>query len=494
MSVEIRDLGWRYQGAAEPALAHVNLSISPGEWITITGPSGCGKSTLALALTGFIPHRYEGEFTGSIRMDGVETRSLSPQQLAGRASMAQQDPESQLCTLVVEDEVAFGPENLCLSPEVVHQRLEWALSSVGASHLRHRSLYTLSGGEKQRVAIAAVLSMHPRLLILDEPTANLDPRGVSEVLQVIEGLRRRHGITVMVIEHRLAPLLPLSDRLIVMADGRIVADTPPHQSGALHLESGGSPPCPIPPAGRKRLLGAENLCLKRGDQRVLDRVSFDLHEGEIVALMGENGSGKTSLLFTLLGIHKPDAGTVRWRQRDITAQRVFRRASLMGLTFQNPNHQIFEHTVEAEATLAAGNLAAVPPPPDRVHRLLEELDLNTYLRRHPLALSMGEKKRLCLASVLLYRPPLLLLDEPAIGQDHARWLHQERLLHRFGTEGGTVLMVCHEPAMALGCHRILFLHRGQLLVDAPPPEAFRQLARQGFEAYLPRKGVGDAPS
>ncbi|HOL18488.1 MAG TPA: ABC transporter ATP-binding protein, partial [Bacillota bacterium] len=220
----IKNLSFTYYGAAGPALEGINLQLRPGEFLILTGPSGCGKSTLALCLTGFIPHGYTGLMEGTVEVKGLDTRENTPGRLAGLVGLVQQDPEMQLCTLRVMDEVAFGPENLGLDPAEVTARVRWALAAVGASDLAERDLYSLSGGEKQKVAIASVLAMRPSLLILDEPTANLDPRCTAEVLAVMEKLRRDEDITVIVIEHRLERLLPLADRALYMERGRIVRE------------------------------------------------------------------------------------------------------------------------------------------------------------------------------------------------------------------------------------------------------------------------------
>ena len=220
-TVRLEGISWRYEGSDQLALAGVDLSIAAGEWITITGPSGCGKSTLALLLTGFIPHRFAGHLEGVVCVGNVDTTQRSPQELAGVVGMAQQDPESQLCTLNVEDEVAFGPENLCLPASVVEERLAWALQAVGATHLRHRSLHTLSGGEKQRICIARALLKDAPILILDEATSSLDTESEMLVQKALENLMK--GRTTFIIAHRLSTI-GYADRIVVIVNGRIVEE------------------------------------------------------------------------------------------------------------------------------------------------------------------------------------------------------------------------------------------------------------------------------
>jgi energy-coupling factor transporter ATP-binding protein EcfA2 len=222
-------LTYTYAGSETPAIKDIDLTVRPGEFVTITGPSGCGKSTLSFCLTGFIPHSFDGVMEGKATIGGSDTRSCTPGELAGIVGLVQQDPESQLCTLKVIDEIAFGPENICLPSDEIKERVDWALSAVGLSGLTERAVHTLSGGEKQRLAIASVLAMRPQLLILDEPTANLDPRGCREVLTVIKKLHQELKTAIIVIEHRLQYLLPFSDRLILIEDGKITSDHRPHQ-------------------------------------------------------------------------------------------------------------------------------------------------------------------------------------------------------------------------------------------------------------------------
>lgn len=486
----VNGVTYTYEGSREPALSDIDLRVDKGEFISITGGSGCGKSTLALCLAGFIPHHAGGEMRGSVIINGMDSRQCPPQKLAGVIGLVQQDPEAQMCTLKVVDEVAFGPENLCLSREEIRDRVEWALGAVSSLHLRDREVYSLSGGEKQRVAIASVLAMKPSLIILDEPTANLDPCGTAEVLQVIKNLG--DDTAVIIIEHRLGQLIPISSRLLVMDQGRIVCDGEPDRvyreycRGRKYYFGAGLAP------GEARLeanpvLSVGALTVSRGGKRVLEDISFDVYPGQITAVMGGNGSGKTTLLLSLLGIHKPDRGSIVYRNSDISREKVSRRARNMGMVFQNPNHQIFEDTVLGEAALPSRMLYGnEDQAAARAESLLSEFDLLQYKEGLPFSLSLGEKKRLTLVSVLGYRPELLLLDEPLIGQDYRRADIFWQAVARHSGAGGMTLIVCHDPDFVLSfCHRILFLDNGKLLLDRPAEEGFRLLEELGFQDYLP---------
>ena len=473
--IRIEQLTFTYEGARRPALKEVDLAIWSGEFVLLTGPSGCGKSTLALCLNGVIPRDYPGSMEGKVLIGGRETTSFAPGELAGIVGLVQQDPDSQLCTLKVVDEVAFGPENLCLSPGEIDRRVRWALDAVGALHLWDREVYTLSGGEKQRVAIASVLAMQPQVLILDEPTANLDPRGAWEVIDVIDKLRREEQTTIIVIEHRLQRLLPLADRLLVMEDGTL-GEGPPERPRAAYPAK---PPASIT---KEPLLQVENLTVDWEGRRLLEDVSFKAHRGEIIAIMGDNGSGKTSLLMSLLGLIPPREGKITFAGEDITSLKAHVRARCMGLALQNPNHQLFARTNLEEAALPSRSLRPGGADEGEIRRLLGEFALPP--ERLPFTLSLGEKKRLILVSLLAYRPPLLLLDEPLVGQDDDRIGELLAILYGHAAAGGAVLLVCHEVALVSRFDRIFFLEEGRLVIDAPPARAWEKLCALGRREYL----------
>lgn len=490
-AVRVSGLRFSYPETDRPVLDGISFKVERGEFVILTGQSGCGKSTLALCLAGFIPNSLPGDFDGTVVVDGYDVPSLLPGTLAGVVGLVQQDPEAQLCTLTVLDEVAFGPENLCLPPEEIRERVEWALDVVGARDLVGREVHSLSGGEKQRVAIASVLAMKPSIIILDEPTAYLDPGGTQEVFRAISRLRAEHDTTVIVIEHRLGGVLPLASRLIRMEQGRIVSDGPVPETAAVLGEKARIPLFGIPQerddAPGDALLRAEKLELGYGNTTVLREVGFSLRPGETVALMGNNGSGKTTLLLALLGIVPLRSGRILWSEQDLAGEPVPRRAARMGLVFQNPNHQLFERTVLGEATLPSVHLT--DRTPERIgedaRRELARFSLSRYEESLPFALSMGEKKRLTLVSVLTYSPGILLLDEPLVGQDPGR---RDLLIHALDAHrlrDGLTLMICHDvDFVRQNCTRVLFLDRGELRIDAPVDIALAALQKSGFTEYM----------
>lgn len=489
--IRIEGLSFRFQASPQYALRDVSLTIAPSEFVVITGPSGCGKSTLALAIGGCLFRQYDGEATGKVTAAGMDVRQCPIYDVAEVVGLVQQNPEAQFCTLTVQDEVAFGLENRCLPRHEIQDRIAWALSIVGAGHLVDRPLATLSGGEKQKVAIAAMMAAKPQVLIFDEPTSNLDPTATAEVFKVIARIRAAAGITVIVIEHKVGYLLPFEPRLVVMEQGRIVYDGP--VAGVHHprLLPARRPPCPSATHGAKPVVLAEDLQAGYNATPVLQGVSLKIQPGEFVAVMGDNGSGKTTFLQSLLGLLKPSHGRVEVLGQDTRHTSVSRLARQVGFVFQNPDHQLFAESVWQEATFAPRNFGALDEATqDQVAELLARGGLGGRQQDHPYRLSYGEKRRLNLISVLAYAPRLILLDEVLIGQDAENAAFLLRLLQERVEQGDTVIMVNHDPEVTYHCaSRLIFFNNGQIVVDAPTGEGFRQLAALGQEAYLPSTGT-----
>jgi energy-coupling factor transport system ATP-binding protein len=485
--IAIEGLSYRFEGGQDHALRDVNLDVQPGEFLVVTGPSGCGKSTLALAVGGYLFRQFDGQAEGAVTVDGMDARRQPIYDLAETVGLVQQNPETQFCTLTVQDEVAFGLENRRLPPHEIRERIDWALGIVGADHLLHRPLAALSGGEKQKVAVAAVMAAKPRLLIFDEPTSNLDPTATAEIFQVIQHIREKAGITVIVIEHKVDYLRPFGPRLVSMDAGHIVYDGP--------LADAPSPSLPNPPGAGEGPQGpvvegpalrVEDLHAGYNGHRVLRGVSLEVHPGEFVAVMGDNGSGKTTFLRCLLGLLKPREGRVEVLGRDTRHTPVSRLACRVGLVFQNPDHQIFADSVWDEAIFAPrnfGNLDAATTA--GVARLLERSGLAGRRDDHPYRLSYGQKRRLNLVSVLSYAPDLILLDEVLIGQDPANAAFLLDLLCERARQGAAVVMVNHAPRVTRRyASRLLFFEEGRVAVDAPTGQALEQLRATGRGAYV----------
>ena len=471
--IELRDVHLRYAATPDEALRGIDLHIAPGEFVFLTGPSGCGKSTLARLLNGLIPHVLPGTLRGQVRVHGLDTRQHPVATLAAQVGLVFQVPETQLFNHTVEDEVAFGPRNLGLSGEEVVGRVAWALAAVGIEGLRQRTVRELSGGEKQRVAIASVLALRPPVLVLDEPLANLDAAGAALVLNSLRRLHRESGLTVLVIEHKTGAILPLADRVLIMDRGRIVRDGRPETvfAGQEYLrELGVRLPGPPPP---RRVLPAADRCsagpairltgVSFGYQRrrpVLEDVSLTIDQGEFVALTGDNGAGKSTLARLILGLLRPQRGAVWVRpgqKRLLTGREV-------GLLLQNPLEQLFCDTVDEEIAFGLENYGL--PVQDNVERALAVTGLEHKRGCRVPALSVGEQQRLALASVLALAPAVLILDEPALGQD---WGHLSRLMtfvDGLNRQGTTVLLITHDAdVVQTYARRVVHLAHGRVVAD-----------------------------
>jgi energy-coupling factor transporter ATP-binding protein EcfA2 len=493
--ISIENLSFRFQDSPRYALRDVNLRIEQGEFVVIAGPSGCGKSTLALAIGGYLFRQFAGETTGTVTVAGLDVRRTPVYDVADIVGLVQQNPEAQFCTLTVQDEVAFGLENRRLPPEKIRRRMTWALEIVGSSHLVDRALATLSGGEKQKVAIAAMMATKPRVLIFDEPTSSLDPPATAEIFEVISHILAQAGITVIVIEHKVDFLRAFEPRLVSLENGRIVYDGPlaagwqtgklPGQQTAASMERPAHDT--QGPESVEPVVAVEGLHLGYDGNPVLRDVSLEVFSGEFVAVMGDNGSGKTTFLQSLLGLIRPNRGQVKVLGKDTRQASVSDLARQVGFVFQNPDHQLFAESVWKEATFALHNFGAFDGAARlRTEGLLTRCGLDDRRQDHPYRLSYGEKRRLNLVSILAYAPRLILLDEVLIGQDAGNATFLLELLREQVTRGSTVIMANHDPQVTSRyASRLIFFNDGSAIVDAPVHEAFQQLRSLGYRAYLP---------
>jgi energy-coupling factor transporter ATP-binding protein EcfA2 len=437
--IKTHGLAVRYPDA--DGLRDVDLSIPPGSFVLIGGPSGGGKSTLAHALMGLIPQTMPAEVKGRVSIAGLDPRRHSVAQLATRVGLVFQNPASQLFNGLVEEEVAFGPRNLELPPEEIAARVEYALEATGCTHLRRRTVRHLSGGEQQRVAIAAVLAMRPAVLILDEPAANLDMEGVRLLVQALVRLHRpepgKVQVTLVVIEHRLAPFLPHADRLIWLADGRVVADGPPAQT-LVHVQPA-APPHLLPPVPTDEpLVALQGVTASYDGRPILQDCSFTLHRRDFAALVGPNGAGKTTLARVLAGTLRPRRGRVVWHAS--------RGGQRVGLLQQNPLHQLVCDRVEEEVRFGPRNLRTgqTEEVEAKVQAVLAQTGLLELRHRLTQTLSVGQQQRTALAATLSLHPALLILDEPTVGQDWGHLIRMMDFLADLNRAGQTILLITHD--------------------------------------------------
>jgi energy-coupling factor transport system ATP-binding protein len=499
-------VSYRYPGCEQAVLRDVNWRIEEGAFVLVAGLSGSGKSTLLRCLNGLIPHFSGGQFAGEVSIRGLDTRMYGPRVLSKEVGFVFQDPESQMVTERVEDEVVFGMEQLGVPPLTMRKRLEEVLDLMGIAALRGRDLSTLSGGERQRVAVASALALQPRVLVLDEPTSQLDPWGAEDVLTALTRLNEDLGLTIVLAEHRLERIIGHADQMRLILPGNEVIDGPPRE--VLSLASvemappvvrlskalGWSPlaltikegrqaaradirqpasPCPsTSSAGGLPILTVNRLSAAYDKREVLRDIDLAVAPGELVALMGRNGSGKTTLLRSIMGFHRPASGKIAIDGREINGLDPAEIARDVGYVPQNPTALLFSETVEEELAFTLkknprGNTVGA----NHVSDLLALLDLDHLRDRYPRDLSVGERERTALAAILVARPRLLLADEPTRGMDYRRKAALGNLFKRLAEEGVAIIFATHDVELvATVANRVVLLGEGEIIADGPPRE------------------------
>jgi energy-coupling factor transport system ATP-binding protein len=539
-AIAIDHLTFTYDGETTPALRDISLRVAAGEMIVVMGATGAGKSTLSKVLNRSIPAFQAGRLQGSISIFGKQLENETVGDLAGTVALVTQDFEAQLFATNVLQEVAFGLEQFGVAAVEIRRRALDALEAVGLEGFDGRDPATLSGGEKQRLAIAATLALEPRILVFDEPTTDLDPLGKLEIFELLGSMRTR-GYTLVVFEHETAAA-EHADRLLLMRHGEIAAEDEPNRLFAqpetlarygvrptdlgrvaerlgiaeplltvedaaaaiarrhLTTNPAAMPPAAAPASHTSILIEVENIEHHYDrDHVVLRGVSMRIEPGEMIALIGQNGSGKTTLAKHLNGLLRPTAGRVLLRGEDVGTLPLDRVAATVGYVFQNPDHQIFAATILDEIGFGPRNLglgeAAIR---DRVHDALAAVGLSGLDAEDPFLLSKGHRQRLAVASLLALRPELLILDEPTTGLDYDEQRHMMDLLGRLNADGMAVLIITHSPwvvaeyarrGVLMKAGKILFdghlralFAREDLLADARfcPPDVTRLGGRFGF--------------
>ena len=436
------------------ALKDVSINIQEKESIVITGPSGCGKSTLALALCGLIPRSIPAQLEGQIEIDGMDPLTLSTPEIAQHVGIVFQRPATQLFHLRIDQEVAFGSRNLGLSEDEVKERTEWALNATGIQKLRDCRPDEISGGQKQCVAIASVLAMRPRILILDEPTSSLDIPNSHLVMETLRTLQQQQALTIILIEHRLAEVIQIASRVIVMDHGTVFADGNPEniftekevfrQFGirrpALQTSLAWEDlviPTDTPQTVESPLLTLEGVSAGYHRQAVIRDINLQVFPSDFVALVGDNGVGKSTLGLVAAGLLKPLAGRVRFDHGKRP-----RPGLDVSMLFQNPEDQLLCDSVEDEVAFAPHNFGQSDPA--LIERILQETDLTVLRERRPNLLSVGQQQRTTLAACLSIFPRLMILDEPTLGQD---WGHLQRMmtyLTDLNRQGIAILLISHD--------------------------------------------------
>jgi energy-coupling factor transport system ATP-binding protein len=524
---------FRYPERLKPALKGVSFRVREGESLLVLGPSGSGKSTLTLCLDGLVPNLVAGEFDGTVTVAGLATSEHPVHALAQEVGLVFQDPEAHFCTLTVHDEVAFGLENALTAPEAIDAKVDEALAAVGLSGLRERRLETLSGGQKQRVALASILALGPKVLVLDEPSANLDPAGTREVLSCVRRLAATREHTLVVIEHKLDEIIEWIDSVLVLdAQGEVLFRGSPreafYQASDLVEQAGIWRPQPVAltgrlrragwrvpgepltveevatalkktpglvdrlrsssrrrleaastsrSAGREELLAVRELSFgyRTGDP-VLVNVSFDLGQGEFVAIAGENGAGKSTLASLLSGVIRPPREAIYLRGVDLRDLKTQTLSAEIGHVFQNPEHQFVANTVRGEVaySLSQSKRQALSlRQQDLIAATLQRFGLQKLADADPFSLSQGQKRRLSVAAMLVRGQSALVLDEPTFGQDRVQAIRLMEMLTELWREGHMIVVLAHDMELVANyARRLLVLRGGRLAFDGEPRTFF----------------------
>jgi energy-coupling factor transporter ATP-binding protein EcfA2 len=472
--IHVRNLTVSYTDQA--VLQDISFDVQPGECLVVTGPSGCGKSTLARVLTGLIPQVIPAEISGRVEVAGLNVTRCPMAETAQTVGVIFQNPKAHLFHLRVADEVAFGPYNLGLSAEEVKGRVNWALEAVGLGDLPDQNPVSLSGGQMQRLAIASALAMRPRVLVLDEPTASLDVSGTTSLIDALVRLRSEYGLTIVLIEHRLAEIRHLANRVMVMDEGCLVAEGSfetvmgdhdllrryglrrPTENALMSwpdlLTPGGQPSADVQP-----LLEFQHLAAGYNGLPAIHDINLKLHAGEFAALVGDNGSGKSTLALAAAGLIRPLSGRLLFNK----GVRV-RPGLDISLLFQNPADQLFTDSVDEEVAFGPRNYRIFEKTWHE--QTLANADLISLRERRPFSLSVGQQQRTALATCLALHPRLVILDEPTLGQD---WRHLQQMMDFLGWlngQGMAILLITHDYKLVYRyARRVILMDAGRISLD-----------------------------
>jgi energy-coupling factor transporter ATP-binding protein EcfA2 len=521
--IRVKNLSYRPLGADEDVLNDIDLEIRKGDFVLLLGPSGCGKTVLTRCFNGLIPHLDQGELRGSVEVAGKDTRSHAIHEFASTVGLVFQNPDDQILSLRVIDEVAWGVENQGLPHEEIVRRVDEFMELLEISYLKDRLTFAISGGQKQKVSIASNLAMLQEVVVLDDPTTDLDPVCTADVVQTLAHLHNGLKKTLIVIEHDLNQVIEMANRIVFMDDGRVLYDGSPgvvisgHYDELMQLgmnmpqhieiahailkqgprpeeypvhkedvfailkefvERHPSPPAEPRPVAESR--GAPVLAVRDVEfsyapgKPVLRGLDFDIHEGEFVGIIGANGSGKSTLVNQFTGLLLPDQGQIIVDGHDTRSTKISELAAEIGYVFQNPDQQLFTHTVFDEVAfgLRIRNVADEEVK-RRVSEALDTVGLGHLRDRHPFSLSRGQRQKLAVATALLHHPRLILLDEPTTGQDRRSLSGLLDMLSVLNQRGNTTVMVTHDmDIVAAYATRVLVMDDGQIVMDGPPEDLF----------------------
>jgi energy-coupling factor transport system ATP-binding protein len=519
--IEFKHVTYHYPKQEQPILKDISLTIEAGEFLLVVGPSGVGKSTLLRCLNGLVPHFHGGVFRGQVRVAERDPITLGPRGMNDLVGFVFQDPESQFVTEQVEDELAFAMENHNFPQTTMRRRIEEVLDQLSIAHLRQRRVDTLSGGERQRVALGSVLTLQPSVLVLDEPTSQLDPQAAEEVLTTLQKLNEDLGLTIIISEHRLERVAQYADRVCYLA----APDQPPCIGASRPILAQAELAPPLVQLGQKLDWQPLPLTIKEGrrfvpqlkaqlqavpgqangpDKRLapaasennqaaspaisvqnvwyyydgqqqteaLRGIDLEVQRGELVTLLGRNGSGKSTLLKSVVGLHQPQRGTISILGQDTHQTPLLEITRRVGFVPQNPGRLLFHETVAEELTFTR---QAHQLPLDETAPLLDRLGLTGLAGAYPRDLSSGERQRTALAAILAAEPEILLLDEPTRGLDYHNKEQLTHILQDLRRRGVTIIMATHDVELVARCaDRVVIMGEGQIVVDGPVREVMTE--------------------
>jgi len=488
----VENLSFRYRSREELAIKNINLTIEPAQVVLLAGASGCGKTTLIRCINGLIPRSYKGDLTGRVLLQGQEVKDLSLARISQLVGTVLQDPERQILGSFVMNEVAFGLENLGWDREEIRRSVDTTLERLKISNLRDRQTNYLSGGEKQKVALAGVLAMKPNILVLDEPLASLDPASAQEALDLVRRLADE-GMTVLMVEHRVEDVLRIHpERVLFMKEGQIQFDGPPERIqnnveyrevklpakmiiAAAHEDPAPPDILPLPAATEKLqapIVEFNNVAFSyESGPEILHEVNLKINRGDVIAVLGPNGAGKTTLVKHAIGLLKPSSGQVLVNGRDTHQLSVAEIASTLGYVFQSPSHMLFAPTMREELAFGPTNLKhSSELIQEEVRQAVEIVNLGGFEETPPLSMSFGQQKRVSIAAILSMRSRILVMDEPTAGQDYKNYMAFMKSILQLPTFEA-ILFITHDIDMAvIFANRVLMVNKGRLVADGSPYE------------------------
>lgn len=481
--IEIENLSFSYPDTP-PILENLNLSVSKGETITIMGPNGSGKTTLGSCLCGLIPHVIKGEMEGNVTINGINTRKSKIEDIINGIGYFFQNPDSQFVTLRVKDELTFGLENQNIDEFEVERRVDEVSNLFGLSRIMDRAPQELSMGQKQKVILASLVAMKPKILVLDEPSSNFDPKMQKEFVGIIKKFQEE-GFTIIIFSHNLNQVKEISERVLVLRDKNFKFDGSPdfltsESLSKIYEIEGENLRKPSLPEDALPLIHFEKVSFRysRAEDEAVKNVSFTVRKGEILGIAGPNGSGKSTILLLMANLLKPSKGMVKLNGVEVERMEFHELAKQIGIVFQNPNHQIFAPTVLDELRFGLTNLDFRE---NEINRRIDTVsglvDLGN-LSRDPHSLSYGQTKLLSIATVLLMDPQIVLLDEPELSLDIGYKTKIENLLLKLNKEGKTIVVVSHDlDLLEKLSHRIIFIDGGELKYEGVSEYMSNELRR-----------------